>query len=284
MKMKRKQRSMWWLMGVMGILLFSLNTQAQVEVEVEERERTETIDRDRDQDMDRDRADVEVNVDRDEGRMDRSERERRTRTTMRSEDSWYTIARSGLKGGVNFSNLQNHAGDRASGRIGWHAGFFGQLFASEAFAIQPEILYSTRGNRFRYNNGNINQETNFNFHYIDVPVLAVFKLGRAVEIQAGPYWSYLLGVNIGENNDFNTRGRNNFNTWDYGLAGGIGVYVGVVQIGARYNYGLRDISRSEDAIRIVGGDARNTFGQIFLAFNLAPKGERNRTTINNYND
>ena len=182
-------------------------------------------------------------------------------------------ARAGIKGGMNVSNFTSgeNLNDK-NARFGFHAGVFGQLFVNEGFAIQPEINYSTKGNKVTYEYGIIDAETKFNLGYIDVPVLAVFKLGDAVEIHAGPYWSYLLSANIDTDGDlgdgFKELSRKNFDNWDYGLVGGIGFNLGNVQLGARYNYGLNDIANSDGAKRILG-NSKNSVGQIYVAFNLA---------------
>jgi hypothetical protein len=182
-------------------------------------------------------------------------------------------ARAGIKGGMNVSNLTSgeNLSDR-NARFGWHAGVFGQLFVNEGFAIQPEVNYSTKGNKVVTEYGIIDAETKFNLGYIDVPVLAVFKLGETVEIHAGPYWAYLLSANIDTDgdlgDDFVELDRKNFDNWDYGLAGGIGFNLGQVQLGARYNYGLNDIAKSSGAKRLLG-NSKNSVGQIYLAFNLA---------------
>jgi hypothetical protein len=182
-------------------------------------------------------------------------------------------ARAGIKGGMNVSNFTS--GENLSdknARFGFHAGVFGQLFVNEGFAIQPEVNYSTKGNNVVTEYGIIDAETKFNLGYIDVPVLAVFKLGNAVEIHAGPYWAYLLSANIDTDgdlgDDFVDLDRKNFDNWDYGLAGGIGFNLGNVQLGARYNYGLNEIAKSGGAKRILG-NSKNSVGQIYLAFNLA---------------
>lgn len=182
-------------------------------------------------------------------------------------------AKAGIKGGLNVSNFTS--GEQLSdknARFGFHAGVFGQLFVNEGFAIQPELNYSTKGNKVTTTYGVIDQETKFNLGYIDMPVLAVFKLGNAVEIQAGPYWAYLLNANIDTDGDlgdgFKELSRKNFDNWDYGLAGGLGFNFGNVQLGARYNYGLNSIARSDEAKRILG-NSKNSVGQIYLAFNLA---------------
>jgi hypothetical protein len=186
--------------------------------------------------------------------------------------------RVGFKGGLNLSNLYVDEANDENARFGWHAGFFTQLLSSEAFAIQPEINYSTKGTGVTYayagtNGVAIDHDQKFNLAYLDIPVLAVFKLGRAAEIHAGPYWSYLLRAEIKNNdgnpaNEFDTIDRDNFDDWDYGLVGGIGFNLGKsAQLGARYNYGLNKIAESRGAKAILG-NAKNQVAQIYVAFNL----------------
>ena len=186
--------------------------------------------------------------------------------------------RVGLKGGLNLSNLYVNDAHDENARFGWHAGIYAQLFSSEAFAIQPELNYSTKGSGITYGsiyNGNINlnHDAKFNLSYLDIPVLAVFKLGRAAEIHAGPYWAYLVNAEIRNNNgdpdnEFDTIDRRNFDNWDYGLVGGIGFNVGKgAQLGVRYNYGLNKIAASPRA-RLILGDSKNQVAQLYLAFNL----------------
>jgi hypothetical protein len=180
-------------------------------------------------------------------------------------------AKVGIKGGLNVSNLITEEIDDDDVRVGFHAGLYGQLFSNEGFALQPEINFSTKGNKVVTEFGVIDQETKFNLSYLDIPVLAVFKLGEAAEIHAGAYWAYLVGANIDTDGDlsdgFRELDRDNFDDWDYGLVGGIGFNLGGVQLGARYNYGLNEIARSSGAKRMLG-DTKNSVGQIYLAFNF----------------
>src|SRR5690554_7681134 len=48
----------------------------------------------------------------------------------------------GAKGGVNFSNITNSDMDS---KTGFHIGVLAEVFFSEQFSLQPEILYSTQG-------------------------------------------------------------------------------------------------------------------------------------------
>lgn len=196
----------------------------------------------------------------------------RTRTTNSDTYPSRTRARAGIKGGLNLSNLITDEVTDKDARIGFHVGVYGQLFVNEGFAIQPELNFSTKGNRVMTNVGIIDQETKFNLSYLDIPILAVFKLGNVAEIHAGPYWSYLVGANIDTDgdlgDDFQQLDRKNFDNWDYGLVGGIGFNIGAVQLGARYNYGLNEIAKSQGAKNMLG-NAKNSVGQVYLAFNLA---------------
>lgn len=189
-------------------------------------------------------------------------------------DAQAQYARAGIKGGLNLSNLYVDEAEDDNARIGWHAGFYGQLFASEAFAIQPEVNFSTKGTGVtRIDATSARYESKFNLQYIDIPVLAVFKLGEFAEVHAGAYWAYLLGAEIKNNNndpdnEFTTIDRDNFDDWDYGLVGGIGFNLGEsAQLGLRYNYGLNEIADSAGTRRLFG-NSKNQVAQLYLAFNL----------------
>lgn len=197
-------------------------------------------------------------------------------------------ARAGIKGGLNLSNLYVNEADDDNARIGWHAGLYGQIFASEAFAIQPEVNFSTKGTGVtRVDATSAKYESNFNLNYIDIPILAVFKLGRAAEIHVGPYWSYLLHAEIRNNdrdpnNEFDTIERDNFDDWDYGLVGGIGFNLGQgAQLGVRYNYGLNEIADSAGARRLFG-NSKNQVAQVYLAFNFNAGDADDDVDNNNY--
>lgn len=192
-------------------------------------------------------------------------------TTTTTETRTTSTARGGIKGGLNVSNLYVDDVDDENARFGFNVGLYAQLFSSEVFAIQPELLYSTKGTRTTYDNLLMGEgDAKFNLNYLEVPVLAVFKLGSAAEIHFGPYWGYLLGANIDEDGDtdtFNELDRDSFRSWDFGLAGGIGLNFGSTQIGVRYSKGLRKLADSDDAEALVG-DAKNSCAQLYIAFSM----------------
>ncbi|MGC3943493.1 MAG: porin family protein [Chryseolinea sp.] len=178
--------------------------------------------------------------------------------------------RAGVKGGLNVSNLYSDDIDDKNARYGFNAGLYGQIFSTETFAIQPELLYSTKGTKAEYG-GIIDQTVKFNLNYLDLPVLAVFKLGDAAEIHVGPYVSYLLNSNIKYSGDVangtDELNRDNLKHFDFGVSGGFGLNFGPTQVGARYNLGLTEIADSDMARRMLG-NAKNSNAQLYIAFNL----------------
>lgn len=234
---------------MLGIFMFSLNAQAQDDSVSYQSNTTQTT-----------TTTTSSSNTYDDDRNDRSDRS-------------YGSPRVGIKGGLNISNLIVDDVTDRNPRYGFHAGVYGQIFSTEAFAIQPEVNFSTKGNKAKYEFGVIDQETKLNLSYIDIPVLAVFKLGKAVELHAGGYWAYLVGANIDTDgdlaDDFTRVDRDNFKDWDYGLVGGLGINLGkAAQIGARYNYGLKEIADSRGA-RSILGNTKNSNLQFYLALNLA---------------
>ncbi len=181
--------------------------------------------------------------------------------------------RIGVKGGLNASSLfyDSQGATNKSERIGFHVGVFAQAPVGEFFAIQPELLYMTKGASADYNMLGFNGKNTFKLNYAELPVLATFKLGQAVELQAGPYVSYLLNSNINSNGDFGTGtsaiNRDNFNKVDYGIAGGLNFYFGKAFIGARYEQGLQQIATS-GAAKTILGNAKNGVGLLSIGFSV----------------
>lgn len=181
-------------------------------------------------------------------------------------------ARSGIKGGINFSNLFIDEATKDYTRTGFHIGVYGQfLNAFEQFGIQPELLFNTKGGRADYDMTANNGELRFNLNYIDVPILAVWKLGDAADLRLGPYISYLVNASISASGDFGPEYTNldkgSFNAFDYGLSGDFGLNFGEMSLGVRYNLGFRRVADTAEG-RFFLGNSKNSLGQIFLAYNM----------------
>jgi len=177
--------------------------------------------------------------------------------------------RAGIKGGLNVSNLYIDDVTDENARPGINIGLFGELVSTEVFGLQTELLYSTKGSKIVYDTP-ADQEIQYNLNYLELPVLAVFKLG-AVDLHVGGYGGYLLGANISYDGELadgtDEIDKDNLKSWDYGLVGGVGVNFGAMQVGARYNYGLVKLANS-DAADFLLGDSKNSCAQLYIAINL----------------
>jgi hypothetical protein len=186
-------------------------------------------------------------------------------------------ARVGIKGGLNVSNMYIDNIHDENARYGFNVGLYGQILSSDFFAVQPELLYSTKGSKAFYQDIG-DQTVKYNFNYIDLPVLAVFKLGRSAEIHVGPYVSYLLNANISYSGDVingdDEIDKDDLKSYDYGLTGGFGLNFGPMQAGVRYNYGLVKIADNADS-ELYLGDSKNSVAQIYLSLNFRGREDNN---------
>ncbi|WP_205514089.1 porin family protein [Longitalea arenae] len=163
----------------------------------------------------------------------------------------------GIKGGVNFANLNDDAADNnAEARTGFHIGGLAHIHVTRAFAIQPEIVYSTQGAEF----GNDKLKLN----YINVPVLAQYMFGNGFRLQTGPQLG-ILTTSEWDRGDIETD-VDNLSNADFSWSFGAG-YLGRNGLGvdARYNLGLTDVTKSNTT------DWQNRVWQIGLFYQFRHK-------------
>lgn len=177
----------------------------------------------------------------------------------------------GFKGGINLSNLYVDDVEDENMKVGLNLGVFAKFPITRGFSIQPEVLYSSKGAKLRYDNVFGEGEYRFNLNYVEVPVLAVFNLGRNFNIQAGGYAAYLASANVkrldtdnGDVDHIADLNTDNFKRFDYGLVGGVGLDIQHFTIGARYNYGLNEIG--DDDGGITGAATKNSKNSAFTFY------------------
>ena len=183
---------------------------------------------------------------------------------------------AGIKGGVNFSNLYVTDVDDENMKVGFNAGIYYNARISDAFAIQPEFLYSLKGAEVVYGSGLLNLtqgKHRFNLGYVDIPLGFNVYPSENFFLQVGPYVSVLMNAKVkrvdadGDRVVVKEFDRDEFNTFDYGLFGGLGFgFDGGGSIGARYSYGLQEIGESGSFTREVTANSKNSVFQIYLAF------------------
>jgi len=187
----------------------------------------------------------------------------------------------GVKGGLNLTNFaKNDNITDEKIRAGFNAGIYGRFKLTDGFSLQPEVIYSTQGNKQTYSTnfiGNSPSSTaTIDLGYVQVPILAVVNIVPNFNIHAGPYAGFLVknkytSDNNNGNSSSNDINSDYFNKVDFGLVGGIGIDITKVHIGARYLYGLQNVGADKD-FGIFGTHnlfpQKNNGIQLYVAFDL----------------
>lgn len=179
----------------------------------------------------------------------------------------------GVKGGFNMSNLYQSEADDNNVIYGFNAGVYATLPISDFIAIQPEILYTTKGAELDYNNAFLQGNAKFKLNYIEVPLLVRVNITKNFNVHAGGYASYLVSSKVTGDGDIDfdeVVDTDDLNKFDAGLSAGVGVDFSPISVGLRYNYGLTTVGKE----RTVAGttytfpDAKNSNLTLYLSYKL----------------
>lgn len=185
----------------------------------------------------------------------------------------------GIKAGVQLSNLYVDNIDDENAKVGFQGGLYFKNQITDNFALQPELIYSLKGSELKYSGFSIpgiieggSGSYRFNLGYVELPVLAVVSFGN-FSIHAGPYIALLTNANIknvdddGNIDDIAKLDRDDFNTIDYGLAGGLGFDFMAGTLGLRYTYGLNEIGKSDIAGKVTE-DSKNSVLSLYVGIHF----------------
>ncbi|MBW8685009.1 porin family protein [Chitinophaga rhizophila] len=141
----------------------------------------------------------------------------------------------GVKGGLNISTLTQF--DNSKARASIFAGGFANIAFNESMSLQPELLYSGQGVKYKV----LNQTTTQRLNYINVPVMFQYRLIPEFFLEAGPQ----LGFNIASKSNtgkVTVDTKDNTKGVDFGLGFGLGYqFPAGVGIAARYMFGLSEV-------------------------------------------
>jgi len=181
----------------------------------------------------------------------------------------------GVKGGFNMSNLVDSGDDPDDNNIlyGFNAGVYATLPISDFVAIQPELLFTTKGSELKYDNAFATGNAKFRLNYIELPLLVRVNVTKNFNIHAGGYASYLVSSKVTGSGDFDFNediDTDDLAKFDAGLSAGLGVDFNPISVGVRYNYGLTTVGKE----RTVAGttytfpDAKNSNLTLYLSYKL----------------
>jgi hypothetical protein len=179
----------------------------------------------------------------------------------------------GVKGGFNMSNLYQNDADDENVLYGFNAGVYATLPVSDFIAIQPELLFTTKGAELDYNNAFASGNAKFKLNYIELPLLVRVNITKNFNVHAGGYASYLVSSKVTGDGDFNFEEEidtDDLNKFDAGLSAGVGVDFTPISVGLRYNYGLTTVGKE----RTFAGttytipDAKNSNLTLYVSYKL----------------
>jgi hypothetical protein len=114
-------------------------------------------------------------------------------TTIASAQSPLKI---GVEGGVNFGNASTSPTSVSfSSRTGLMAGALLEVYVSDVFYFQPEVLYAQKGAEFSVSSSSGSGTLTWKFDYIEIPLLLEAKFGQS-EFKPMIYGGPNIGFNV----------------------------------------------------------------------------------------
>ncbi len=183
----------------------------------------------------------------------------------------------GAKAGLNMSSLKYsedvEKGNDLKSRIGFHVGAMAEIKLTDKFAVQPELIYSTQGNKVEskgeFMGASYDTKVKQNLDYINIPVMAKYFIMDGLSLEVGPQLGILVSSKIITEGDIIVNGvkesvsetediKKDINSIDVGVNAGIGYTMNNLNFGLRYNLGLMDIAKDRES-----GDKQSVKNGVF---------------------
>lgn len=160
----------------------------------------------------------------------------------------------GVTGGMNLSKMDFKV-ITSDSKIGWNAGFIGELSIANNFYGNLSLLYSNKGYKLEEKDEGDKFITKQQANYIEVPLHIGYKLPVAENIsilgEAGPYAGFLVNakwkeedIYDGEKHKDSASNKDEFKKIDVGL----GIKAGIefsqrIRLTVGYDWGLANLSK-----------------------------------------
>ncbi|BDD10565.1 hypothetical protein FUAX_29970 [Fulvitalea axinellae] len=155
----------------------------------------------------------------------------------------------GVRGSASLVNFYGDDADDAKTKMGYQLGAFAEFKLSDAFAIQPELVFSKEGSK------DDKADLPWNLSYINVPVMAKVYVTEGLNLQAGPQIGFLVGANVdGESKLGDVEVKDSFKSTNFSMNIGAGYDITEkIGVDLRYNFGLTKVGEEPEQ-----GDAADT--------------------------
>jgi hypothetical protein len=151
--------------------------------------------------------------------------------------SGYSQVNFGAKSGINIATTKGLI-EFPKNRLGWYGGGFAIIPLYKKFFLQPELLYSSKGNGEKKYTA---LRAVFNFNYLSIPILLGYNIDHKTSLVFGPEFGYLTSVHMVYEDGDNINVSKTYSPkidagFDVGLNYKIKKNIGIE---VRYNYGFR---------------------------------------------
>jgi hypothetical protein len=152
-----------------------------------------------------------------------------------------SFAQFGITAGANLSNIGGDNTDDNAMKTSFHAGLTYDLGITDHFFIQPGLIYSMKGAQ-----SDSLSDFKFNTSYLEIPILAKYKLESGLNFFAGPYLGILMAAKFTDGtNDLDVKDQ--MESTDFGLKLGVGYQLGMgLGFNVHYELGLSNIYKNND--------------------------------------
>ena len=167
----------------------------------------------------------------------------------------------GLKGGLNFALISGDGTDNFDGRFAFHVGAVSEIPITEKFSVQPELLYSSQGDKGTFDGMDIT----FKLDYLNLPILAKYYVAERFSLEAGPQIGFLLSSKA-EGGGVSIDIKELFKSIDLGLGFGLGYKLeNGINFTGRFNAGITNIIENNGYILDVPIDSEGSsnFNNVF---------------------
>jgi hypothetical protein len=169
----------------------------------------------------------------------------------------------GLKAGLNSYALSSNVDDKSYVSAP-HFGAFAQIYFTEIFSVQPELVFSSQGNGYETNGV---KETR-DLDYINIPIMLQANTKKGFTFEAGPEFGFLMSAKYKAAGASAKDIKKDFKSSNFSFGFGIVYRMKMgLGFGFRYNIGLSNISTVNNIVeKSTGG-----FLGVSYKFNLVTK-------------
>lgn len=161
----------------------------------------------------------------------------------------------GIKAGLNAATLTND--NDLITKTSFYVGGLIEIKVTDKFIIQPEVIYSSQGCKFK-SDSNIALELD----YINIPIMAKYIVAKDFSIEAGPQIGFLTDA-IATSGSNSAGFRKFVTTTDLSIGFGAGYDITKhINIGIRYNAGITTVLKNLP----ISTDVKNSVFQIGAAY------------------